>query len=96
MIDGGTDILLREDEAYLGTPAEDVVSLAAAFSLEIPTSIVACLGFGVDAYHGVCHANWLENVAELTAQSAFLGAAALLKNMLEVGLYIDAVFHSEL
>lgn len=96
LIDGGTDILLRGDEANLGTPAEDAVSLASAFSLEIPTSIVACLGFGVDAYHGVCHANWLENVAELTAQSAFLGATTLLKDMPEVALYIDAVFHSEL
>lgn len=96
LIDGGTDILLRGDETNLGTPAEDAVSLAAVSSLEIPTLIVACLGFGVDAYHGVCHANWLENVAELTAQSAFLGATALIKGMPEVALYSDAVFHSEL
>jgi len=96
LVDGGTDILLRGNEANLGTPAEDSVSLAAVFSLEIPTRIVACLGFGVDAHHGVCHANWLENVAELTAESAFLGATALLKEMPEVALYLDAVFHSEL
>jgi hypothetical protein len=96
LIDGGTDILLRGNEANLGTPAEDAVSLAAVYSLEIPTRIVACLGFGVDAYHGVCHANWLENAAQLTAQAAFLGAMALLKSMPEVALYLEAVVHSEL
>lgn len=96
LVDGGTDILLRGNETNLGTPAEDAVSLASAYSLEIPTRIVACLGFGVDAHHGVCHANWLENVAELTAESAFLGATALIKQMPEVALYLDAVFHSEL
>src|ERR1700739_3415653 len=48
-------------------------------------------GFGIDAYHGVCHANWLENVAALTSEGAFLGATALLKRMPEVRLYLEAV-----
>ncbi len=96
LVDGGTDILLRGDEAGLGTPAEDMASLAAVAAMNVPTRIVACLGFGVDAYHGVCHANWLENVAALTAEGAFLGATALLKSMPEVGLYIDAVNAADL
>jgi hypothetical protein len=91
LIDGGTDILLRGDEAGLGTPAEDMTSLAAVAAINVPTRIVACVGFGVDAYHGVCHANWLENVAALTADGAFLGATALLERMPEVRLYLDAV-----
>lgn len=96
LTDGGTDILLRGDEANLGTPAEDAISLAAVSSLDVPTRILACLGLGVDTFHGVCHAHWLENVADLTAEGAFLGAAALVRSMPEVGLYLDAVFHSEL
>lgn len=91
LVDGGTDILLRGDEAGLGTPAEDMASLAAVAAMNVPTRIVACVGFGVDTYHGVCHANWLENVAALTAEGAFLGATALLQRMPEVRLYLDAV-----
>jgi hypothetical protein len=91
LVDGGTDILLRGDEAGLGTPSEDMASLAAVAAMNVPTRVVACVGFGVDTYHGVCHANWLENVAALTAEGAFLGATALLEQMPEVRLYLDAV-----
>jgi hypothetical protein len=91
LVDGGTDILLRGDEQHLGTPEEDMTSLAAVASLEVPTRVVACIGFGIDTYHGVCHANWLENVAALTAEGAFLGATALLERMPEVRLYLEAV-----
>lgn len=91
LADGGTDILMRGDEAGLGTPAEDMMSLAAVAALDVPTRIVTCLGFGVDSYHGVCHANWLQNVAALTEAGGFLGAAALRKEMPEVQLYMDAV-----
>jgi hypothetical protein len=91
LVDGGTDILLRGDEASLGTPVEDMTSLAAVAALPVPTRIVACVGFGIDAYHGVCHANWLENVAGLIADGGFLGAIALMQHMPEVQLYLDAV-----
>ena len=60
LVDGGTDILLRGDEQNLGTPAEDMTSLAAVAALDLPTRVVACVGFGIDGFHGVCHANWLE------------------------------------
>jgi hypothetical protein len=96
LVDGGTDILLRGDEAGLGTPSEDMASLAAVAGTNVPTRVVACVGFGVDTYHGVCHANWLENVAALTAEGAFLGATALLERMPEVRLYLDAVNAAEM
>ena len=96
LVDGGTDILLRGEEAGLGTPVEDMTSLAAVAAVNVPTRIVACVGFGVDTYHGVCHANWLENVAGLTAGAAFLGATALLGSMPEVRLYLDAVNAAEM
>jgi hypothetical protein len=91
LVDGGTDILLRGDEAGLGTPAEDMTSLAAVAAMKVPTKVVVCVGFGVDAFHGVCHANWLENVAALTTDGGFLGATALLDRMPEIRLYTDAV-----
>ena len=91
LADGGTDILMRGDEAGLGTPAEDIMSLAAVASLDVPTRVVTCLGFGVDSFHGVCHANWLENVAALTEVGGFLDAIALRKEMPEVQSYIKAV-----
>ncbi len=53
LVDGGTDILMRGDEHGLGTPEEDMASLGAVAGLdEVPHRLVACLGFGVDAYHG--------------------------------------------
>jgi hypothetical protein len=96
LVDGGTDILLRGDEVGLGTPAEDMTSLAAVAAVDVPTRAVMCVGFGVDTYHGVCHANWLENAAALAESGGFLGAIALLKSMPEVRSYIDAVNAAEL
>ncbi len=56
LVDGGTDILMRGDEHGLGTPEEDMASLAAANAPpEVPQRLVACLGFGIDAHHGVNH-----------------------------------------
>jgi len=63
LVDGVTDTLMSGDEAGLGTPQEDVTSLAAVSRLDVPTRLVVCIGFGVDAHHGVCHAHFLENVA---------------------------------
>lgn len=93
LVDGGTDILMRGDESGLGTPAEDMTSLAAASALEVPIRLVSCLGFGIDAFHGVCHAHFLENVAALAAEGAYLGAHSLLGEMDEARHYRDAVEH---
>lgn len=94
LIDGGTDILMRGDEAGLGTPAEDMVSLAAVAGLpSVPTRVVSCLGFGIDAFHGVCHAHFLENVAALDAAGAFLGALSLLGSMEEGARFREAVLY---
>ncbi|MFP2959618.1 DUF1152 domain-containing protein [Myxococcus sp. 1LA] len=91
LVDGGTDILMRGDEVGLGTPEEDISSLAAVDSLTLRDKLVVCLGFGVDRHHGVCHAHFLESVAALSQQGAYLGVTALLEPMPEVALYRDAV-----
>jgi hypothetical protein len=92
LIDGGTDSLMRGDENGLGTPEEDVASLCAADALtDIPTRLLVCTAFGVDTYHGVCHAQFLEAVAALTAEGAYLGAWSLTPDMPEVAAYRSAL-----
>lgn len=91
LVDGGTDILMRGDEAGLGTPQEDMVSLAAARSLDMPTKLVACIGFGIDAHHGVCHAHFLENVAALDREGAYLGVFDVGRRSEEGRAFLDAV-----
>jgi hypothetical protein len=96
LVDGGTDILMRGDEHGLGTPEEDMVSLAAVNGLdEVPVRLVACLGFGIDAYHGVNHALVLENLAALEREGAYLGAFSLPRESREGQLYLDAVAHAQ-
>ena len=90
LADGGTDSLMRGDEAGLGTPEEDMSSIAAVDDLEVERKYLVCLGFGVDSFHGVCHSHTLEAVAELTQQGAFLGAFSLLREMPEVQRYLAA------
>ncbi|KUN86139.1 DUF1152 domain-containing protein [Streptomyces griseoruber] len=96
LVDGGTDILMRGDEHGLGTPEEDMASLAAVHALaEVEHRLVACLGFGVDAYHGVNHALVLENLAALDREGAYLGAFSLPRDSREGSLYLDAVAHAQ-
>jgi len=91
LVDGGVDSLMRGDEAGLGTPQEDMASLFAAHSATgVPRKLLACIGFGVDAFHGICHANFLENVAALIQEGGYLGAWALTQEMNEFQFYRQA------
>lgn len=91
LVDGGTDILMRGDEQGLGTPEEDITSLAAAASVDLPTKALVCVGFGVDAFHGVCHSHFLENTAALSAVGGFWGVSSLLPNMPEVAAWLELI-----
>ncbi|TXJ81822.1 DUF1152 domain-containing protein [Streptomyces lavendulae] len=96
LVDGGTDILMRGDEHGLGTPEEDMASLAAVAGLaEVPHRLVACVGFGVDAYHGVNHSTVLENLAALDRDGGYLGAFSLPRESDEGAAYLDAVAHAQ-
>lgn len=90
LVDGGTDSLMRGDEVGLGTPEEDIASLAAVHGLTLPRKLLVCLGFGIDRFHGVCHAHFLQSVAELTRTGNFLGAWSLTAEMPEVLRYHEA------
>ncbi|MFI6320076.1 DUF1152 domain-containing protein [Nonomuraea sp. NPDC050556] len=94
LVDGGTDILMRGDESGLGTPEEDMASLGAVHGLAVPEKIVACLGFGIDAHHGVNHVQVLENLAALERDGAYLGAFSVSRATREGRLYLDAVAHA--
>ncbi len=93
LADGGTDSLMRGDEVGLGTPQEDLASIAAVHTLPVATKILCCLGFGVDTFDQVCHAQFLEATAALQKKGGFLGAFSLLPQMEEVRLFVDAVDH---
>lgn len=87
LVDGGTDSLMRGDEAGLGTPEEDIASIAVLDQLDVERKFLLCLGFGIDAFHGVCHAQVLEAVAEITRAGGFLGAWTITPEMPEAKLY---------
>jgi len=97
LVDGGTDSLMRGDEIGLGTPQEDISSIIAVNELSIERKMLACLGFGVDYFHGVCHAHFLEAVAEITRNQGYLGMFSLVEQMQEVQMYkmaTESVFKS--
>lgn len=87
LVDGGTDSLMRGDEAGLGTPSEDMASIVAASRLDLPRKLLICLGLGVDSYHGVGNGDTLEAIAELTRQGAYLGTLSLLDSLPAVQRY---------
>jgi hypothetical protein len=95
LVDGGTDILMRGDENGIGTPVEDLTSVGAVAGLDVPVKLVTCLGFGIDAYHGVNHVQVLENLAALDREGGYLGALSIPGTSREAELYRDAVAHAQ-
>ncbi|MEV4331163.1 DUF1152 domain-containing protein [Streptomyces sp. NPDC049597] len=95
LVDGGTDILMRGDESGLGTPEEDLTSVAALAGINGPERLVVSVGFGVDAYHGVSHGLVLENIAALESDGAYLGAFSVPRATREGALFLDAVAHAQ-
>jgi len=91
LVDGGTDSLMRGDEQGIGTPEEDAASLLAAQALPLERKYHACIGFGVDHFHGVCNGHALEAIAELTRAGAFLGAFAITPEIRESQFFKDAL-----
>lgn len=91
LVDGGSDSLLIGDEAGLGTPAEDMASIAATDDLALATKLLVSIGFGVDAFHGVSHGHVLETVAAIAKDGGYLGAFTLMREMDEFAFYKSAV-----
>jgi hypothetical protein len=57
--------------------------------LDVPTKLVTCLGFDIDAYHGVNHVQ--ENLAALDRDGGYLRALPIRSGSRESALYRDAV-----
>jgi hypothetical protein len=88
LADGGTDSLMFGDEAKLGTPIEDGASIAAVNAVKsIKNKYLVAIGFGIDTFHGVSHALFLENVAKIISDGGFLGAMQVLKESPEAEKY---------
>lgn len=90
LVDGGIDAVLRGDETSLGTPSEDLASLAAATALDIPV-VLACVGMTAELRDGIAHAQVFERIAELTRAGAYLGASALVPGTPACDSYMRAV-----
>jgi len=93
LIDGGTDSIMFGDEEGLGTPIEDVISMSAVYQTGVEKQYLLNLGFGVDHYHGVSHFRYLENVATLSREGAYLGSFHLIPQMPEAQQYREAVYY---
>lgn len=91
LIDGGIDALLRGDETSLGTPAEDLSSVAAARLLRLPRKVLACVGLGAEIRDGIQHEQVFARIAELGRAGGFLGSASILPGTKGGALYMDAV-----
>lgn len=92
LVDGGTDSLMRGDECGLGTPQEDAASLFAANAVTgVERKFLISLGFGIDSFHGICHAHFLENTAALIEEGGYLGAWSMVREMEEFELYREAL-----
>jgi hypothetical protein len=90
LVDGGVDSLTRGDEELCGTILEDYISLAAVSQLEeVAVRVMACIGMGIEG--DVANAQVLENIAALTRQGGFLGAAALVAQAPVCQLYAQAL-----
>lgn len=81
VVDGGTDSLMFGDEEGLGTPTEDMMTIGAVDQVEVAKKFLLCLGMGVDCFHGVAHNLFLENVATLARDGAFLGSWSLTSDL---------------
>ncbi len=91
LVDGGIDAVLRGDETSLGTPAEDLTSLAAATGVpDIPIAL-ACVGMSAELRDGIAHAQVFERMSELARAGAYLGASALIPGTAACDAYVRAV-----
>ena len=87
----GIDTIPKGDETSLGTPEEDLASLAAIELLSGPVKVLACVGLGTEIRDGISHAQVLERISELTRSQGYLGAEALLEQTGACQKYIEAL-----
>jgi hypothetical protein len=70
-VDGGTNGVIKGDEALLGTVEEDAASIVTVDQVVCDHKFLICLGFGIGQFHGICHHSFLKNTAELIHKQKF-------------------------
>lgn len=91
LVDGGIDSIMRGDETRIGTPIEDMASLAAAMRMQTATEVqkqLLCLGYGAET--DLCQIYALETIAHLIKSNAFLGGLMLSPDMPEAQKFAEA------
>lgn len=94
LIDGGSDSLMAGDEAELGTPLEDMLSIFGVKNTGV-LSFLVCLGIGADRFHGVSDCSTLRAISEITEAGGFLGCISLTQTMPEVQGFLEAFQYIE-
>jgi hypothetical protein len=80
LIDGGSDSLMKGDEAGLGDPIEDAVSVATVAGNDnqrIIYKVLISIGIGTDRFNDVSDCSTLRAIAEITRLGGFLGSVSL-------------------
>lgn len=90
LVDGGTDSLTFGKEQFMGTPAEDHTSMVAVSDSGASVKLLVCLGFGVDAFHGISHGLYLENVAKMEKAGGYYGCFNVSQHSKEGSLFMQA------
>jgi hypothetical protein len=93
LIDGGVDALCRGDETSIGTPQEDLTSIAAVAALgeTVPRKLLGCIGLGAEMRDGICHEQIFSRIAELGRAGGGLGCVSLVQDTPPGRDYGDAV-----
>lgn len=94
LVDGGTDSLIFGDEPGLGTIVEDAVSIVGTFNAAADRTLLVCLGFGIDDFHGVSHHAFLDNVALINRDGGYWGSFSLVRSTPEAGAFLDLVAYA--
>lgn len=91
-IDGGSDSLMKGDEAGLGDIVEDLVSITALSKLPDEIQTVLCvIGMGVDRFNDVSDASALRAVSDLTKAAAVLGSLGISPGSTEHVFYRECI-----
>jgi len=94
LVDGGVDSLARGHEQGPGTFLEDTITLLAVERLDIPTKVLACIGFGTEVEEHLDHYAALENIANLAKAGGFYGTCSLTPQMPAFQKYEAACRHA--
>lgn len=88
LMDVGIDSVMFGFEPHLGTPLQDMMSLAAIEKLRVPHKVLICFGLGLEPIGEV---NFFHNLSVLQADKAFLGSSCLVAHTPLADHYSGAV-----